>query len=283
MNLSKAVITAAAPSQRALPLQSVVDRDGAPQSVLSLLVAEAVAAGAGDVCIVIHPGDEAAYRAAVGDAGNVQFVTQPAPRGYGHALWCARDFAEGEPFLHLVGDHLFLGDPGEPIAAQIARAAREADGAVSGVQPTRESLLPYFGTIGGRRVPGTQDRFLIEQVIEKPTPTEAEQTLLVPGLRAGGYLCFMGTHVLTPLVLELLDRHIAAADASDHANIQLSPVLNELAEREQYLAVAVRGRRFPLDLRYGMLWAQLALALSGGDRDEVLAGLCDLLAQREMK
>ena len=41
-------------------------------------------------------------------------------------------------------------------------------------------------------------------MIEKPTPTEAEQRLIVPGLRAGHYLCFFGMHVLTPAVMELL-------------------------------------------------------------------------------
>ncbi|MBC7805937.1 MAG: UTP--glucose-1-phosphate uridylyltransferase [Akkermansiaceae bacterium] len=284
MNFSKAVITAAAPSQRSLPLQSIVDRDGAVKSVLSLLVRQAMDAGAPDVCIVVHPGDESRYAAAVGTggAGAVHFVTQSAPRGYGHALWSAREFVGGEPFLHFVGDHIFLSnDPGEHVAERIAQVAREAGCAVSGIQPTRESLLPYFGTIGGQRVKGTQDRFLIERVIEKPTPTEAEQTLIVPGLRAGHYLCFMGTHVFTPAVLELLDGTVAAANENE--DIPLSPVLDELAQREQYLAVGVHGRRFSLDMKYGLLMTQLALALSGDDRDEVLSSLCDLLAQREMK
>ncbi len=284
MNFSKAVITAAAPSQRSLPLQSIVDRGGVSKSVLSLLVKEATDAGATDVCVVVHPGDESRYAAAVGSGGPgaVHFVAQSAPRGYGHALWTAREFVAGEPFLHLVGDHIFLSDdPRAHAAEHIAQVAREAGCAVSGIQSTRESLLPYFGTIGGQRVKGTQDRFLIERVIEKPTPTEAEQTLIVPGLRAGHYLCFMGTHVFTPTVLELLDKNVSAATEND--DIPLSPVLDDLAQREQYLAVGVRGRRFSLDMRYGLLMTQLALALSGDDRDEVLSSLCDLLAQREMK
>ena len=39
---------------------------------------------------------------------------------------------------------------------------------------------------------------LIDKVIEKPTPTIAEQKLIIPGLRAGHYLCFFGMHVLSP-------------------------------------------------------------------------------------
>ena len=63
--------------------------------------------------------------------------------------------------------------------------------------------------MGGRRVQGRQDLYTIEDVIEKPTPTEAEQRLLVPGLRAGHYLCFFGMHVLGPALMEILARHVA--------------------------------------------------------------------------
>ncbi len=43
------------------------------------------------------------------------------------------------------------------------------------------------------------------------TIAEAEQKLIVPGLRAGHYLCFFGMHVLTAAVMGLLDEEIAAA------------------------------------------------------------------------
>ena len=108
---------------------------------------------------------------------------------------------------------------------------------------------------------------------------ETEQALAVPGLRAGHYLCFFGMHVLAPTVMEILERHVAAG--RDGGPILLSPVLDELARREQYLALEARGRRYPVDVRYGLLYAQLAMALSGRDREEVLAGVCELLAQRE--
>lgn len=287
MKIRKAVITAAAPGQRDLPLQSLVDRDGVRKSVLSIQVAEMARAGAEEVCVVCRPGDEDAYRAAVAPelAERVRFAPQPEPRGYGHAVWCARAFTAGEPFLHQVGDHLYLpaaaGSGGDHAAARVCAVASENACAVSGVQPTRENLLPFFGTVGGQRVKNTPDLYAVESVSEKPTPTEAEQTLLVPGLRAGHYLCFMGTHVLTPGVMDLLDRHVTEA-GPDGRGIQLSPILDTLAGRERYLAVETPGRRYPLDTRYGLLHAQLALALSGVDRDEVLTGLVDLLAAGKM-
>ena len=42
------------------------------------------------------------------------------------------------------------------------------------------------------------------------------------------------------------------------------------------------GRRYDLGARYGLLTAQLALALNGQDRAQVLSQLVELLADREM-
>ena len=69
---------------------------------------------------------------------------------------------------------------------------------ISAVQVTRENLLPLYGTVGGQPVSGKPGLYRIDTVVEKPTPTEAEQRLVVPGLRSGQYLCFFGMHVLTP-------------------------------------------------------------------------------------
>lgn len=42
MILNKAVITAAAPDQRKLPLQTLIDKDGIKKSVLEILIQEVV-------------------------------------------------------------------------------------------------------------------------------------------------------------------------------------------------------------------------------------------------
>ncbi len=281
VTITKAVITAAAPSQRTLPLQTLVDRDGQPKSVLSIIVAEARRAGIEQICVVVHPGDEAAYRQVLGEhSDSLCFVPQQEPLGYGHAVFCAREFVAGEPFLHMIGDHVYLSSAPQSCAQQLVEVARAGDCAVSGVQPTRENLLPFFGTVGGYRIKGSKNLYGIERVVEKPTPTEAEQSLIVPGLRAGHYLCFFGMHVLTPTVMDILQEHIASRTKGSGL-VQLSPVLGALAGREKYLALEAQGRRYRLDARYGLLTAQLALALSGRDREEVLAGLCEMLAQRE--
>jgi UTP--glucose-1-phosphate uridylyltransferase len=283
MKITKSVITAAGRQQRSLPLQTLVDRDGAQKSVLRIIVEEALRAGVDEICVVLCPGDEATYAEAAGDVNaRLVFVPQPEALGYGHAIYCARDFVAGQPFLHLVGDHLWVGQGGQGCAAQLVAVAEAESCAVSAVQASRESLLPYYGTVGGRRVPGRQDLYVVEDVIEKPTPTEAEQRLLVPGLRAGHYLCFFGMHVLTPAVMEMLERQAHGGATSQITGFHLSFALTELARRERYLALERPWWRYDVGVKYGLLTAQLALALSGQDRREVLAQLLELLALREL-
>jgi len=284
MKITKAVITAAGRKQRMLPLQTLVDRDGAQKSVLRIIVDEALRAGVEDICVIVCPGDEAAYADAAGDvSARLVFMPQHDPLGYGHAIYCAHDFVAGQPFLHLVGDHLWVGKGGQGCAAQLVEVAQAESCAVSAVQASRESLLPYYGTVGGRRVAGRQDLYAVEDVIEKPTPTEAEQRLLVPGLRAGHYLCFFGMHVLTPAVMEMLEKQARGGVGNQLTGFHLSFALAELAKRERYLALERPWWRYDVGVKYGLLTAQLALALSGKDRREVLAHLLELLALRELQ
>jgi UTP--glucose-1-phosphate uridylyltransferase len=279
MKIRKAVITAAGRDQRAVPLQRFVDRDGVQKSALQILVEEALSAGVEELCVVVSPGDSAAYGEAAADhAGRLVFVEQTAPRGYGDALHRARAFTDREPFLHLVSDHLPLSNTARRCAQQLVEVAGTEDCAVSAVQSTRESMLPYYGTIGGRRVARRADLYEVETVVEKPTHTEAEQSLLIPGLRAGFYLCFFGMHVLTAGIMDVLGE---ALSADEQTRVQLSPALAKLAGRERYLALEVKGRRYDMGGKYGLLFAQLALALDGAERQEVLTHLAEMLVARE--
>lgn len=279
MNLRKAVITAAGRGQRTLPLQTLVDHDGRTKAALTIIIEEILNAGIEQIGVVICPGDQKAFETAAGPhAARLQFIEQSSPLGYGHAVQCAHGFTENEPFLLLVGDHLYVARGPKSCAKQLVEIAAAESCMVSAVQATHESKLPYYGTVGARRLHGKAGLYQVDQVIEKPTPTVAEQKLIVPGLRAGHYLCFFGMHVLTASVMETLDE--AVRDSGNTGGVQLSAALAKTAAHERYLAAELAGRRYDIGVKYGLLTAQLALAISGPDRDEVLAHLVELLAQK---
>jgi UTP--glucose-1-phosphate uridylyltransferase len=280
MQIKKAVITAAGESQRRLPLQTVIDRDGVTRTVLAIAVNEILNADIEEICIVVWPGDETAFSQAVPKSGgSVRFIAQPEPRGYGHALYCAREFTRDEPFLHLVSDHLHVGN-GRGCAAEVVSVAAAEACSVSAVRATHERSISSFGVVGGQPITRRQNLYTVTNVLEKPTPTEAEQRLIAPGLRAGYYLAFFGLHVLTPIVLDTLGAVLK--DESVQRPV-LSHALAALAQKERYLALQVDAERYDLGAPYGLLAAQLALALSGRDRDEVLTLIVNLLAAERLR
>jgi UTP--glucose-1-phosphate uridylyltransferase len=285
-----------------LPL---VDRDGLTKPVLQIIAEEALESGIEEICVVSAPGDEAFYRnhfrnysetlrtAYKGVAWadeqakrlldleqRLRFVVQPQPEGYGHAVWCARSFVGSETFLLLLGDHLYVSAETRRCARQVIDLAEAENCAVSAVQATREHLIRQYGTLTGRRQPERTDVYEIDEIIEKPDPTTAELRLLVPGLRAGHYLCFFGMHVLTPSVFEHLEE-LVRNDIRELGQIQLTTALNALARRECYLAVEARGSRYNLGLKFGVIEAQMALAFAGVERERMLTLLLDSVARMQ--
>jgi UTP--glucose-1-phosphate uridylyltransferase len=313
VQISKAVITAAGRGARQYPASDtvqkvmlpLVDRDGVTKPVLQIIAEEAFESGIEEICVVSAPGDENVYRSHFRNyAANLrltykgldwaeqqarrivdleqrlQFAVQPEPEGYGHAVWCARSFVGGAPFLLLLGDHLYLSAEPRRCARQLIDLASAENCAVSAVQATREHLIHQYGTLTGRRQPQHPDIYAIDEIIEKPNPTLAELRLHVPGLRAGHYLCFFGMHLLTPVVFDLLDQ-LVRDNVRELGQIQLTTALNSLARKERYLALETRGSRFNLGVKFGVVEAQIALAMGGVDREEMLALLLESMVRIE--
>ena len=273
MKITKAVITAAGPDQTHLPLQTIVSSTGEAKSMLALLLDDAFSSGIKSVAIVIAPGMEDDYSSAVeSHLDQVTFIVQSAPDGFAHAVFCANDFVGQERFLLLLGDHIYLNPTGPSCVSQLLEAAERTEGALSAVQPTHESQLPYYGTIGGKRVSGSDSFIEISIALEKPTPTVAEQELIIPGLRSGKYLCYFGMHIITPSIMAQVKM-----DLSQTEKLPLTLSLNAIAQSERYLAVQIQGHRYNLGEPYGLLRANLGMALAGPDRDEVMTSIIELI------
>jgi len=200
MQVKKALITAAGPDQRNLALQTLVDRDGTRKTVLEILINEARQAGIEEIGIVIQPTDLEVHKSIVNNDSQIQFILQDKPRGYGYAILCGSSFIGNDYFLHLVGDHLYVNRSEKPCAKHLVEIAVKNKSSVSAVTSTRENLIPNYGTVGGHRIHPTNDLYQIDKVIEKPTPTLAEQKINHSGItrRAlslfSGNACFVSSH-----------------------------------------------------------------------------------------
>ncbi|WP_132053903.1 UTP--glucose-1-phosphate uridylyltransferase [Pseudocnuella soli] len=309
MKIKKAVITAAARGERLYPVADtiqkamlpVVDVDGLHKPVIQIIAEEAYASGIEEICIVCAPGDGERYAGAFASLrdnlirfyqgsdwakteadkidhllSTTQFIEQSEARGYGHAVYCAKDFVGDQPFLLLLGDYLYVSQKGaKRCAAQLIELASREGCSVSAVNPTIEHQIGRYGTITGKHVAGQTGMYSIEKLIEKPSLSQAELELQTSGLRAGYYLCFFGMHVFTPTVFQLLQNEVEAGSN----NVLLTPALQQLAETEKYLALEMKGRRYDLSRRHGLLRAQVALGLAGEAHNETLTTLVESLAE----
>jgi len=311
VRIKKAVITAAGRGNRLFPaadtvqkgMLPLVDRDGVCKPVLQIIAEDALDSGVEEICVVCAPGDDAAYKRLFGclrdnlveaykgvdwaqsQASRIDnllkrlhFAPQQSPVGYGDAVHCAKEFVGSEPFLLLLGDHVYLSaDPdGKRCVQQVIEVAAREECAVAAVRATREHLVGRYGTVSGKRVPDQPGLYQIEKILEKPSLSRAELELQIPGLRVGHFLCFFGLHVLTHRIFEIIEEQ---ARDNGNAEIQLTPALQALASTETFLALEVRGDRYDIGVKFGLLQAQLALGLAGEDRDRLLASLVGVLAQ----
>jgi UTP--glucose-1-phosphate uridylyltransferase len=257
-------------------LQSLTDRDGVTKPALSIILDELIEAGIEKIGLVLAPGDKPAYEALLSQYGSqLVYLEQSEALGYGHAVLTGRDFVGNDRFLLQVCDHLYVSHMEASCTRQLLTLAETEQGAISAVQATHESLLRFYGTVAGSLIHGQAGLYQIENVIEKPTPTVAEQQCVVPGLRNAHYLCFFGMHILTPSIFDIL---LDDQNAAKGGKFGLTPALARLSQKEEYIAAEIAGRRSDLEASFGLLRAQIALGLNGSSREEVLTVLAEALA-----
>jgi len=277
LNVQKAVIPMAGPKHQELPLQHITTGDGSTRHVAALQIDELLSAGIRQVALVMAPGTEPFFevlRRQFGDA--LARIEQREAAGFGDAILCAERWIGGEAFVVQVCDHVSVSQAQASCMAQLLAVATREACSVSSVLPTPEGQLPYFGVVGGARVGQAENLYTVSTVIEKPTPTVAEEHCMIPGLRHGTYLALFGGHVLTSRVFAILREQQRAL--SSRQRLGLTEALAVLATREKYLACEVRGLRLDLEGPFGLLRAQLALALHGPRRDEVMELLLEEVA-----
>lgn len=305
--VQKAVITAAGRGTRHFPASAavqkgmfpLVDRDGLTKPIIQIIIEEAINSGIEEICIVTQPGGEEIYRnyfhppdfpaadsfrakdraieqsARLGQIGRrLQFVSQSSPEGFGHAVFQARDFVGDEPFLLLLGDHVYVSDVHERCARQLMSVFEQHSlDAVTAVQLESEAALHLFGVIKGEPMDAAKGIYRAMRIVEKPPLETAREQLLTPGLPAGSYLAHFGMHVFSPRIFDSLE-FLIRNNVREHGEIQLTAAQEHLRQHcEKYSAVVIHGKRYDAGIPLGLIETQLGLALSGTYRAQVLEAI----------
>ena len=278
LKVRRAVIPAAGFGTRLFPaskatkkeLFPIVDRDGIAKPAIMLIVQEAVDAGIEQVIIVVQEGDLEAFRSffnvqvsienynklprqfqayaqQILELGRqVSFVTQKAQEGFGHAVYCALEMVGNEPFLLMLGDHLYRSTGDKSCARQLLDVYQHYGQSVVGLRFTREDQIANFGTATGVWL--EENRVLnITEFAEKPTVDYARSNLRVQGNQSDEYLTIFGQYVIKPQLFDYLAEHIAN-NVRERGEFQLTSALDRLRQEDGFLGVLMEGRRYDIGL-----------------------------------
>ncbi len=276
--IRKAVIPAAGFGTRLFPaskatkkeLFPIVDRDGIAKPAILLIVEEALKAGIEEVIIIVQEHDLPAFesffnvqvtienynklpphfqeyaRRILEMGRHVRFVVQEIQEGFGHAVYCAREAVGDEPFLLMLGDHIYRSDGEHSCAEQLIDVYNQHGISVLGLRRTPGEKIANFGTVTGVWI--EEQRLLnITEFVEKPTLDYARHNLRVPGLPEDEYLTVFGQYIIKPRIFDYLEEHIRH-NVRERGEFQLTSALDRLRQEDGFLGLMIDGQRYDIGL-----------------------------------
>ena len=274
----KAVIPAAGFGTRLFPATKVVkkelfpiiDRDGLAKPVIMAIVEEDVSAGIEEVGIVVQKCDRTVFEAFfqapppqelfnklspqnqeyshyIQELGQrITILTQEEQEGFGHAVFCAREWVKDEPFLLMLGDHLYASDHQTSCARQVLDVYRQFSQSMIGLRVTPAEVIHHYGCASGTWQ--ESDSILsITQIIEKPSLEYARQHLHMDGMNDDQFLSVFGMYILQPKIFDYLEGNINY-NIRERGEFQLTSCLDRLRQEEGVIGYVVKGRCFDTGL-----------------------------------
>jgi UTP--glucose-1-phosphate uridylyltransferase len=276
--IKKAVIPAAGFGTRLFPATKVVkkelfpiiDKDGRAKPVISAIVEEAINAGISEVGIVVQPDDREIftelfksppkselfaklslqnqeYSQYLQELGSrITILIQTEQEGYGHAVFCAKNWVGNEPFLLMLGDHVYKSDIEISCARQILDIYAQVNHSVIGLTTMPAEIIHKAGCVAGV---WNDDQSLLSltEIYEKPSIEYARDNLRVEGMGDEEFLCVFGLYLLTPQIFYFLAESINQ-NLRERGEFQLTSCLEKLRQREGMTGYVVKGKCFDTGL-----------------------------------
>lgn len=270
MKVRKAIITAAGLGTRVLPASKAIPKEMLPivdKPAIQYIVEEIVKAGITDILIITSRGKtvmedhfdrapELEQRLAasgksemlqsvidVANLANITYMRQKETKGLGHAVYCAKSFADGEPIAVCYGDDVIMGD--DPAIGQLCRAYEEYGFGVAGIKKVSPNDIHKYSSLAVS--PIKDNLFKITDMIEKPSSPDKVLSLY----------SILGRCVLSPEIFDILETTAPGAGGE----IQLTDAMRKLACENSMIGVDFTGKRYDMGSKLGIMQASVETAL----------------------
>lgn len=274
----KAVIPAAGLGTRFLPATKSLPKEMftiIDTPTIQYIVEEAVKSGIEEICIITNStkhimenhfdynfeletrlkerGDLKKYNEIrkIPNMCKIYYVRQLEPKGLGHAILCAKEFINNEPFAVLLGDDLMVSDD-EPVLKQLINHYESTNYSILGVQKVNKDDVSKYGIIDPKNYL-SNDLVEIQGMDEKPNVNDAKSQLAV-----------LGRYILSPTIFKYLETQVAGK-----ANeIQLTDAIMRMLDEEKVYAYNFKGIRYDIGDKFGYVKAIIDFALKNEELKE---------------
>ena len=191
------------------------------------------------------------------DLVTIFYVRQKQALGLGHAILCAREFINDEPFAVLLGDDIVDNDSGKPCLAQLLDVYRYFGGPVLALEQVPMETISSYGCVKANLI---QPRiYEVIDMVEKPKREDAPSDLAI-----------IGRYILTPDIFPILEQQ----QPGKGGEIQLTDAIRELSNTQAIYGCHFEGIRHDCGDKLGFLKATVDLALKREEfRDDFTAYL----------
>lgn len=274
----KALIPAAGFGTRLFPatkavkkeLFPIIDRDGRAKPVILAIVEEALSAGIEEVGIVVQRSDRKIFKDFLKSAPKTELFQKLSPEnqeysrylqtlgeritiliqeqqeGYGHAVFCAKEWIRDEPFLLLLGDHVYTSDTDISCASQVIEIYEKFGKSAIGLTVMPGSIIHKAGCVKG--IWQEPNSILsLTQIYEKPTLEYARSHLRIEGMPEDQFLAVFGMYVLESKIFDYLQEEIKN-NARYKGEFQLTTCLERLRQGEGMTGYLVKGQYFDIGM-----------------------------------
>ena len=263
------------PATKCMPkcMMPVLDRDGVLKPALLIMLEQLMEAGIEDICLIIGedeqpdfdrffeplpeeqqeklPDSKRKYEDLISNLRHhITYVYQRERLGFGHAVWLAKRFTDGEPALLLLGDFLYRSNTAVNCCKQVIDAYKECGGALVSITEIPLSRVVHYGIVHGCWNNKEETILKADRMVEKPTDDYAEEYLGIDNARGERkYYATFGQYVLTPEVFDELERQIkVVGKPSEGKEFGLTSALDTIRENNGLFGFVPDGESFDIGL-----------------------------------